>query len=218
MDSFEFNKIAGAVLGTLLATFGLHLIAEGIFHAEKPATPGFAIAVAESSGESAGATQAAAAPIATLLQTADPAKGQAATKPCQACHMFEKGGQNKVGPDLWGVVGRQIASHEGFAYSDALKAKSGQKWTFDLLNEFVRDPRSFAPGTKMTYAGMKRDSTRADILAYLRTLSDSPEPLPTAPAAAEAQPAQTAPASGEGAAGAPAQTQQAPAEPAPSGQ
>jgi cytochrome c len=224
MDSFEFNKIAGAVLGTLLATFGLHIFAQEIFHPEGPATPGFAIAVAESGGEAAGGGQAAAVPIATLLQTADPAKGQAAAKPCLACHSFEKGGQNKVGPDLWGVVERPIASHEGFAYSDALKAKSDQKWTFELLNDFIHDPRSFAPGTKMTYAGMKRDSTRADILAYLRTLSDNPAPMPAAPAAAEApaaaggQAAQTPPAPGEGAADAPAQPQQAPAEPAPSGQ
>jgi cytochrome c len=218
MDSFEFNKIAGAVLGTLLVTFGLHIIAGEIFHPERPATPGFAIAVAESGSEAAGGSQAAAVPIATLLQTADPAKGQAAAKPCLACHIFDKGGQNKVGPNLWGVVNRPIASHEGFAYSDVLKAKSGQKWTFELLNDFIRDPRSFAPGTKMTYAGMKRDSSRADILAYLRTLSDNPAPLPTAPAAAEAQPEQTPPASGEGAAGAPAQPEQAPAETAPSGQ
>jgi cytochrome c len=224
MDSFEFNKIAGAVLGTLLATFGLHILAEEIFHPERPATPGFAIAVAESGGEAAGGGQAAAVPVATLLQTADPAKGQAATKPCLACHSFEKGGQNKVGPNLWGVVERPIASHEGFAYSDALKAKSDQKWTFELLNDFIHDPRSFAPGTKMTYAGMKRDSARADILAYLRTLSDNPAPFPTAPAAAEAPgtaegpPAQTPPAAGEGAAGAAAEPQQAPAEPAPSGQ
>ncbi len=182
MDSFEFNKIAGAVLGTLLVTFGLAIVADEIFHAKAPEKQGYAIAVAESEGEGqAGGEQAAAVPIATLLQTADPAKGEAAAKPCLACHTFDKGGQNKVGPNLWGVVNRPIASHEGFAYSDAMKAKSGQQWTFDELNAFIHDPRSHVPGTKMTYAGMKRDSTRADLLAYLRTLSDNPAPLPPLP-------------------------------------
>jgi cytochrome c len=212
MDSFEFNKIAGAVLGTLLATFGLNIIAEGIFHRESPATPGYAIAVAEpGAGEEAGQGEAKAQPIAALLQTADAAKGEAAAKPCVACHTFEKGGQNKVGPNLWNVVNRLVASHEGFAYSEAMKAKSGETWTFDSLDAFIREPRSFVPGTKMTYAGMKRDSSRADVIAYLRTLSDNPAPLPAAPAAAAAQPEQTQPASGEGAAGAPPQPEPAPA-------
>jgi cytochrome c len=235
MDSFEFNKIAGAVLGTLLITFGLGIVAEEIFHAEAPEKPGYAIAVAESEGEGqAGGGEAAAVPIATLLQTADPAKGEAAAKPCIACHTFENGGQNKVGPNLWNIVNRPIASHTGFAYSDALKAKSGQQWTFEDLNAFIHDPRSYAPGTKMTYAGMKRDNTRADLLAYLRTLSDNPAPLPPAPAAQAApaagqeaaQPQEVQPQAGEGAAGAappapaqgsePAQPQQtAPAQTVP---
>jgi cytochrome c len=208
MDSFEFNKIAGAVLGTLLVTFGLGIVADEIFHAAPPAKPGYAIAVAESEGEGqAGGEQAAAVPIATLLQTADPAKGEAASKPCVACHTFDKGGQNKVGPNLWSIVGRPIASHEGFAYSEALKAKSGQQWTFDELNAFINDPRGYAPGTKMTYAGMKRDSTRADLLAYMRTLSDNPVPLPAAAAQpatqpGTAQPQEVQPQPGEGAAGA----------------
>jgi cytochrome c len=222
MDSFEFNKIAGAVLGTLLITLGLGIVAEEIFHGEAPEKQGYAIAVAEDEGQAgeAGAETAAVA-IATLLQAADPAKGQAAAKPCTACHTFEKGGQNKVGPNLWDIVNRNIAVHEGFAYSDALKAKSGEQWTFDELDAFIRDPRSYAPGTKMTYAGLKRDNSRADLLAYLRTLSDNPAPLPPAAAASQAEqgqeqgqglPQEVTPQPGEGAAAAPAP---AAPEPAP---
>jgi cytochrome c len=234
MDSFEFNKIAGAVLGTLLITFGLGIVAEEIFHAEAPEKPGYAIAVAEGEGEGqAQGEQAAAVPVATLLQTADPTKGEAAAKPCVACHTFENGGQNKVGPNLWNIVNRPVASHPGFAYSDALKGKANQQWTFEELNAFILDPRSYAPGTKMTYAGLKRDNTRADLLAYLRTLSDNPAPLPAAPAAqaapqageGAAQPQEVQPQAGEGAAGAetppaaqgsePAQQQTAPQQTAP---
>ncbi|HEY7765427.1 MAG TPA: cytochrome c family protein [Aestuariivirgaceae bacterium] len=221
MDSFEFNKIAGAVLGTLLITFGLGILADELFHAETPEKPGFAIAVAEGEGTGEGqGEQAAAVPIATLLQTADPAKGEAAAKPCVACHTFENGGANKVGPNLWSIVNRPAASHAGFAYSDALKAKAGQPWTFDELNAFILDPRKYAPGTKMAYAGMKRDAQRADLLAYLRGLSDNPAPLPAAPAAAAepaqqtGQPQEVQPEPGEGAADAPP-PQQAPAQQAP---
>jgi cytochrome c len=213
MDSFEFNKIAGAVLGTLLITFGLGIVAEEIFHGEAPEKPGYAIEVSETGGEEAQGTETVGVPIAALLQTADPAKGQAAAKPCVACHTFEKGGQNKTGPNLWDVINRQIASHEGFAYSDALKAKSGEQWTYESLDSFIRNPKAFSPGTKMTYAGMKKDESRADLIAYLRTLSDNPAALPPAPAA-QAQPSVVQPAPGEGAAGAPAQPE--PAETAPS--
>lgn len=205
MDSFEFNKIAGAVLGTLLVTFGLGIVAEEIFHGEAPEKPGYAIEVAESEAEGEAAAPQAAVPIAALLQTADAARGQAAAKPCLACHTFENGGQNKVGPNLWNIVNRPIASHPGFAYSEAVKAKSGEQWSFEALNSFIQNPRAFAPGTKMTYAGMKKDETRADLLAYMRSLSDNPAPLPAPPEepAAQAQPAEVAPAPGEGAADAP---------------
>jgi cytochrome c len=189
MDSFEFNKIAGAVLGTLLATFGVSILAEEIFHHEAPEKPGYAVAVAETEGGAEGEAQAATAPqpIAALLAGADPAKGETAIKPCLACHTFDKGGQNKVGPNLYGTVGRPIASHEGFAYSEALKAHASESWNYDNLNTFLLSPKGYAPGTKMTYAGIKRDQARADLIAYLRTLNDNPPPLPD-PAAAGAAP------------------------------
>jgi cytochrome c len=180
MNSFEFNKIAGAVLGTALLVLGLNQARNMIYHAAAPEKPGFAIQVAEQGGGEAGGGggEVAKEPLGALLAKADPAKGQAQAKACLACHVFEKGGPNKTGPDLWDVVERPVASHEGFAYSDSLKEKSGEKWTFEMLNQFIANPKSVAPKTKMTFGGIKRDAARADLLAYLRTLSDSPKPLP----------------------------------------
>jgi cytochrome c len=111
------------------------------------------------------------------LATADAGKGAAGTKACQACHTFGKDGGTKAGPPLYGVVERPIASVPGFGYSDALEAKSGN-WTFEALDQFLASPRSYASGTKMTYAGERDPFKRADIIAYLDSLSDDPRPMP----------------------------------------
>jgi cytochrome c len=179
MDSFEFNKIAGAVLATALVVFGLKELSAAVYHSETPEKPGFAIEVAE--GGATGEAQAATGPaasIGTLLASADPAKGANGAKACAACHNFTKGGANKTGPDLWDVVERGIASHEGFAYSDGMKARAAEKWTYENLNAFIKDPKTATPKTKMAFAGVKKDQSRADIIAYLATLSDAPKPFP----------------------------------------
>ena len=131
------------------------------------------------------------APIGPLLAKADPAHGEAFThKICIACHNFQEGQANKVGPLLYGVVGRDKASAPGYTYSAALKSKGG-KWTFDDLNTWLTKPSAYAPGTKMAYAGIENDKTRADVIAYLRSLSASPEPLPTDSGTAPASPQAT---------------------------
>ena len=179
MDSFVFNKFAGAFLGTALLVFGLGEVKKVIYHAETPEKPGFAIEVAETGGGAAGGGETAPTEsLGTRLAKADPAKGQAQAKACLACHVFDKGGPNKTGPDLWDVVERPIAAHEGFSYSDDMKSHAGDKWTFENLDKFITNPKGFVPKTKMTFGGIKRDQARADLLAYLRTLSDSPKPLP----------------------------------------
>ena len=183
MDSFEFNKIAGAVLGTALLVFGLNELSKIIYHAPKPEKQGFAVEVAEAAsgtGEAADDT-AAAAPaesLGTLLASADATKGQAVFKACAACHDASKGGPNKVGPNLWGIVGRNHGIHEGFAYSDAMAALKDKPWDYEALNTFITNPKAAIPGTKMGYGGLKKDADRANLLAYLQTLSDSPVPFP----------------------------------------
>jgi len=180
MNSFELNKILGAILGTCLIMLALNIGAGAIFAPEKPAKPGFNIAVKEyGEGEKGGAAKEPEQPIETLLAKASVEKGQAAAKQCQACHTFEKGGPNRVGPNLWNVVNRARASETGFNYSAAMKSKAGN-WSFDELNKFLANPRSYIPGTAMTFAGLSRAEQRADLIDYLRTLADNPVLLPKA--------------------------------------
>jgi len=183
MDSFEFNKIAMAILGTIFVLFGINLLTEAIFHGATPENPGYAIAAVES-GESAdeasGASGPAFEPVAPLLAEADPAAGETVAKKCVSCHNFQQGGANKVGPALYGVVERPFASHDGFSYSTALKeAGSGKTWTYDELNCFLWNPKKCIKGTAMAFAGLKNVQDRANVIAYLRTLSADPAPLPT---------------------------------------
>ena len=145
--------------------------------AEEPAAATTEAAATGEGAPAAATGEAPAADLSALLANASAERGQKATRVCQACHSFEQGGPNKIGPDLWDVLGRGIASHEGFSYSGALSEKGGT-WDYENLNTFLSDPRGWAPGTKMAFAGIKKPEDRADVILYLRSLSDSPEPLP----------------------------------------
>lgn len=192
MNSFELNKVLGAILGTCLIMLALNIAAGALFAPQQPAKPGYVIAVKQEGAEKP-AAPAPEQPIETLLASASVERGQQIGKQCQACHTFEKGGPNRVGPNLWGIVGRPRASHPGFNYSTAMKAKGGN-WTFDELNKFLTHPQGYIPGTAMTFAGLSRETQRADVIDYLHTLADNPVPLPKAAEAAPAAPAPAAPA------------------------
>lgn len=221
MDSWEFNKIAGGVLGTLLFVIVISLVAEGVYHVEKPAKPGYVVeGVVEDDSHGGTAAAPAAEPMpdfGTVLATADAAAGENVAKRCLQCHEFKKGGPNKTGPDLWGIVGHARASHAGFAYSSAMKADTGP-WTFDKLFTFLKSPQAAVPGTKMSFAGIRSVKDRLDLLAYMRMQADSPAPLPPpnpAAATAEAPAPGTTPAPGATpAAGTPPSDPAKPAAPA----
>src|SRR6185295_6435539 len=150
---------------------------------------GYPIAGVEQEGEGGAAAEQ---PIEVFLAKADPAKGQQVFNKCMACHNAEKGGPNQLGPNLWDVVGEPIGQGKGFAFSDAL-AKKGGTWNWDNLSQWLSSPKAFAPGTKMTFAGLGNPEDRANVIAFLNAHSDAPKPLPAAPAAtAEASPEKAA--------------------------
>jgi cytochrome c len=201
MDSFEWNKIFGAVLGTLIFIFVVRLAAEKLYEPEIPAKPGFFVQpVVEAS---AGAGAAAAAPAAeampdwgTVLPAADVADGKSVSVKCEQCHDTSSAKTIKIGPPLYGVVGRARASIAGFDYSAAMKAKGGS-WTYDELFKFIKAPGAYITGTKMSFAGLSSAKDRINLIAFLRTNTDAPVAIPApAPAGAkpDAAPAATAPA------------------------
>lgn len=189
MDSFEINKILGALLFTCLCLLSLNIAAEAVFHPVKPAKPGFEVAATEPTA-SPGAAKEPDEPIEKLLASATVDKGANAAKKCAACHTFGKGEPNRVGPNLYGVVGRPKGTEGGFDYSAALKSKGGN-WTVEDLDKFLANPKGFAPGTKMSFAGVPRGSERADLIVFLNSKSDNPASLPkAADAGAAAKPAE----------------------------
>jgi cytochrome c len=198
MSDLGFNKIAGAVLATALAIVGLEELSAIVYKSEPAQKPGYAITVAAE--DTGGAPEAPDVPPdwGTVLPTADVTAGTAVSQKCMACHNLQKGGPNLVGPNLYGVLGRKPGSHPGYAYSTVMTDFGGKtpQWDYDHLYDFLKSPQSYLSGSKMTFVGLKKPEDRINLIAYLRTLNDSPPaiPAPKPKAAAPAAPAAGAPA------------------------
>ena len=188
MDSFEWNKIFMAVLGSVLILLFVREISAMVYHVDSPKTPAYTVAVLEDA--SGPKVEKPKVDFAALIVEANVAKGKNAAEACIGCHTFEQGAPNGSGPNLWDIVGKPVASVAGFGgYSSGAGslAATGGVWDYEKLNNFLLAPKKYAPRTSMAYSGIKRDKKRADVIAYLRSLSDNPVPLPV-PATAEETP------------------------------
>ena len=184
MDTLEWNKIIGAILVGGLMSMVSGTVAHFLVN---PATHGGEVAAVSGGPAAAPSAPTAVEPVSPLLARADPHQGEEIAKKCQACHDFTKGGPNKVGPALWGIVGSKPAEVAGYSFSSAMKARESQPWTYEALNDFLASPRTLVPGTKMTFPGLPKLDDRAAVIAYLRTLADQPAPLPSDAEIAAAQ-------------------------------
>jgi len=181
MDSFEWNKIAGAVLGTLLFVVAVKIASEMIFEVPMPLKPGYVVQGVPAATSGGAAAQPAEEPLpdfGTVLAKADIGKGQQVSQRCQQCHDLSKGGPDKIGPNLWGIVGRARASRSSFSYSSAMSS-SHAPWTFEALFRYLKSPQAVVPGTKMSFAGLPSAQDRINLIAWLRTQSDSPVAIPS---------------------------------------
>jgi cytochrome c len=193
MDSMEVNKAVAAVLVAGIAFFVTGLIGDNLIYQTEPAKPPISIQGVQPAASTGGAPQPAQLPpIAPLLASANIQQGQQfVSTVCAACHSFNKGGKPIVGPNLYGILGAPHDHEAGFDYSPALEKFKGQPWTYDALNHWLDNPSQYAPGTRMTFAGIPQAQLRADVIDYLHTLSDHPEPLPMPATEAAAAPAAT---------------------------
>ena len=179
MDSFELNKIIAAVLMVALLVIGLGKIADSVFHVQKPENPGYQVEVESqlSSNTSQAIKVVEKIDITAIMALGDEISGEKIFKKCAACHSINKGGKNKIGPALYNVVGRTVGGVSDYKYSKAL-ASYGKEWTFEELNGFLQKPASYLKGTKMSYAGLRKEKDRASVIKYLNQKSDSPKQLP----------------------------------------
>jgi cytochrome c len=180
MDSFELNKIIAAVLMTVLIVIGINKFADAVFHVEKLKQSAYkveGVELASSAGTTTKIKEIVQLDIKEIMAMGDETHGKKVFKKCSACHIVAKGGKNLIGPALYGVVGRSVASIEDYAYSKALKAHE-KNWSFEELNAFLLKPKSYIKGTKMAYAGLRKDKDRASVILYLNSQSDSPLPRP----------------------------------------
>ena len=179
MDSFEINKIIAAVLMVALLIIGIGKISNIVFHVEKPKTPGYAVEVEQvaQASSSVAETTDDKVDIAALMAMGDVVSGEKIFKKCAACHSIVKGGKNKIGPALYNVVGRKVGGVTDYKYSKAL-AGYEKSWTFEELNGFLLKPAKWIKGTKMAYAGLRKEKDRASIIKYLNQNSDNPKTLP----------------------------------------
>ena len=179
MKHYRLNQIAMAVLGALLLFFGAKTLINIAYEEHEPEEPGYEVAGSEEHPGGGEVKPGGGDQLATLLASADPTRGADVAKKCAICHNFDKGGPNLIGPNLYGVLGRKIASHEGYEYSDALKSKGSDSWDYEKINHMIENPNAFAPGTKMAlFPGLPDAKQRADMLVFLRTKNDNPPPLP----------------------------------------
>jgi len=179
MDSFELNKIIAAVLMVALLVIGLGKVADSVFYVKKPKNPGYQVRVENqlTSSASQATNVVAKIDIAAMMALGDVVSGEKIFKKCVACHSINKGGKNKIGPALYNVVGRTVGGVNDYKYSKTL-ASYGKEWTFEELNGFLQKPASYLKGTKMSYAGLRKEKDRASVIKYLNQNSDSPKLLP----------------------------------------